>query len=100
MKDNILSGKEISAAVKEKLKLKTENLKKQGINPGLAVIIVGEDPASKVYVNNKKKTAESLGIYSEIYELPENTEQSELLKLVETLNKRDDINGILCQLPL
>lgn len=100
MKDNILSGKEISAAVKEKLKLKTENLKKQGINPGLAVIIVGEDPASKVYVNNKKKTAESLGIYSEIYELPENTEQSELLKLVEALNKRDDINGILCQLPL
>ncbi len=75
-------------------------LKEKGINPGLAVIIVGDDPASRVYVNNKKKACEYCGIKSEEYALPEGTTQEELLKLIEELNGRDDISGILCQLPV
>lgn len=68
--------------------------------PGLAVIIVGNDPASRVYVNNKKKACAQVGIYSEEFALPEDTTQDELLALVASLNGRSDINGILCQLPL
>ena len=75
-------------------------MKKQGINPGLAVIIVGDDPASRVYVNNKKKACEYCGIYSEEYTLPEQSSQEDLLDIIETLNNRSDISGILCQLPL
>ncbi len=96
----LIDGKVISAAVKERVKNEVTALKEQGITTGLAVIIVGEDPASKVYVNNKKKACEALGIISEEYALPENTTQEELLSLIDTLNKKESINGILCQLPL
>ena len=96
----LIDGKVISAAVKERVKAEVATLKQQGITTGLAVIIVGEDPASKVYVNNKKKACEALGIISEEYALPENTTQEELLSLIDALNKKESINGILCQLPL
>ena len=96
----LIDGKVISAAVKERVKGEVAALNQKGITTGLAVIIVGEDPASKVYVNNKKKACEALGIISEEYALPENTTQEELLSLIETLNKKESINGILCQLPL
>ena len=77
-----------------------EQLKKEGVNPGLAVVIVGDDSASRVYVNNKKKACEYCGIYSEEYALPGETTQEELLELVEKLNNKSDIHGILVQLPL
>ncbi len=96
----LIDGKIISAAVKERVKNEVSALKEQGISVGLAVIIVGDDPASKVYVGNKKKACEALGIISEEYALPENTTEEELLKLIDTLNKKESINGILCQLPL
>lgn len=96
----IIDGKEISASVKQRVKDEVELLKQKGISTGLAVIIVGEDPASKVYVSNKKKACEALGIISEEYALSENTTQEELLELIDTLNKKETINGILCQLPL
>lgn len=95
-----IDGKLISAAVKERVKFEVEALKSEGITTGLAVIIVGEDPASKVYVANKKKACEALGIISEEYALPETTTQEELLALIDELNHKKSINGILCQLPL
>lgn len=96
----LIDGKVISAAVKERVRRGVAQLNEQGISVGLAVIIVGEDPASKVYVANKKKACESLGIISEEYALPETTTEEELLALVEELNQKKSINGILCQLPL
>ena len=96
----ILDGKAVSAKVKEEVKVEVEALKKQGVSVGLAVIIVGNNPASRTYVNNKKKACEAAGIVSEEYALPEETTQEELLALVEELNHKDSINGILCQLPL
>ena len=96
----LIDGKVISAAVKAKVAEGVAELNKQGISVGLAVIIVGEDPASKVYVANKKKACEALGIVSEEYALPENTTEEELLALVDRLNNAKHINGILCQLPL
>lgn len=75
-------------------------LKEEGINPGLAVIIVGDDPASRVYVNNKKRACEYCGILSEEYAMPYETTQDELIELINTLNAREDISGILCQLPV
>ena len=75
-------------------------MKEKGAELGLAVVIVGNDPASRVYVNSKKKACEEIGIHSEEYALPEETTEAELLELVEKLNKKDDINGILVQLPL
>ena len=96
----IIDGKVISAAVKERVKKGVAELNEKGITVGLAVIIVGEDPASKIYVANKKKACESLGIISEEYALPESTTEEELLALVDELNRKKSINGILCQLPL
>lgn len=96
----IIDGKIISGSVKDRVAKEVADLKQKGITTGLAVIIVGEDPASKVYVANKKKACEALGIISEEYALPENTTQEELLALIDTLNKKKSINGILCQLPL
>ena len=96
----IIDGKVISAAVKERVRAGVAELNKKGITVGLAVIIVGEDPASKIYVANKKKACEELGIISEEYALPANTTEEELLKLVDELNHKKSINGILCQLPL
>lgn len=96
----IIDGKAVSAAVKQQVKEETEKLKEQGIVPGLAVVIVGDDPASRVYVNNKKKACELVGFHSEEYALGADTTQEELLALVEKLNADDSINGILVQLPL
>ena len=96
----LIDGKVISAAVKERVKNEVSQLNEKGITVGLAVIIVGEDPASKIYVANKKKACEALGIISEEYALPESTTEEELLGLIDTLNAKKSINGILCQLPL
>lgn len=96
----IIDGKKVSAEVKEQVRLETLELAKKGIRPGLAVIIVGDDPASRVYVNNKKKACEAVGFLSREYALPATTTQEELLSLVDELNEDKEINGILCQLPL
>lgn len=97
----IIDGKKVSAEVKEKVRQQTLSLiEKHGVTPGLAVVIVGDDPASRVYVNNKKKACELVGFRSEEYALPAVTTQEELLELVNTLNNKEDINGILVQLPL
>ncbi len=96
----ILDGKVISASVKERLKNEVLALKAKGKTPGLVVIKVGDDPASAVYVRNKKRACEELGIYSEEYALPTETSQKDLLDLIKELNTRKDIDGILCQLPL
>ncbi len=95
-----IDGKAVSAKVKEEVAAEVEVLKKQGVCPGLAVVIVGDDPASRIYVNNKKKACQATGIYSEEYALPATTTQEELLALVETLNEKKDIHGILVQSPL
>ena len=98
---NIIDGKAISAAIRAEIKEETEAFAKQhGFRPGLAVIIVGEDPASQVYVRNKRRACEEVGFYSEAYELPSDTTQDELNALVDKLNTDDAIHGILCQLPL
>jgi methylenetetrahydrofolate dehydrogenase (NADP+)/methenyltetrahydrofolate cyclohydrolase len=96
----IIDGKKISAEIKDELKLKVEELQKEGKQVTLAVVLVGEDPASKVYVGNKKKACEYIGIKSLSYELAEDTSQNELLKLIDKLNKDESVNGILVQLPL
>ena len=96
----IIDGKTISAQIKEELKEKVAAMKKGGTSVCLAVIQVGNDPASSVYVNNKKKACAYVGIDSLSYELPENTAQEELLQLIGELNDRRDVNGILVQLPL
>ena len=96
----IIDGKKISAEVKEEVKAKVAELKEKGISVGLAVVLVGQDPASKVYVNNKKKACEALGIESFEYLLPETATQEELLDLVKKLNADDRVDGILVQLPL
>ena len=97
----IISGKEVALKVRERIKNEVEELlTKTGKRPGLAVIIVGEDPASQVYVRNKAKGCEEVGFHSEVYRLPEQTEMSELLALINKLNNDENIHGILCQLPL
>ncbi len=96
----IIDGKAVSRQVRERVSLETAELKNKGIVPGLAVIIVGEDPASQVYVRNKEKACEEVGFYSEKFALPESTTQQELNALVKELNGRTEISGILCQLPL
>ena len=97
---NIIDGKAVSKKVKEDVKAECEQLKAKGITPGLAVIIVGDDPASQVYVHNKEVACEACGFYSVKYALPAETTQDELNALVDKINKDDKINGILCQLPL
>ncbi len=96
----IIDGKAISQAVKDEIKARTAQLLAQGITATLAVILVGEDPASQVYVKNKKKACEYCGIRSLSYELPADTTEEKLLELIEELNAREDVNGILVQLPL
>lgn len=97
---NIIDGKIVAANVKTQVKAEVEKLYKNNINVKLAVILVGDNPASQVYVNNKKKTCEELGILSSQYILSEDYGQERLLKLIEDLNNDPTINGILCQLPL
>lgn len=96
----LIDGKAVSAEVKEQVAKEVAWLKEQGIFPGLAVVLVGNDPASRIYVNNKKKACEATGIYSEEYALPESTTQQELLDLIRQLNAKDTIHGILVQSPL
>ena len=93
----ILDGKALAAKCKERVKQEAASLKR---TPGLAVIIVGDNPASRVYVNSKRKDCEECGFFSEEYALPESTTQVELIALIEKLNAREEIDGILCQLPL
>ena len=95
-----IDGKEVSAAVRESIKNEVSALKEQGRVPGLAVIIVGNDPASRVYVNNKKKGCEQVGMNSFEYAMPEETTTEELLALIEKLNNDSSVHGILCQLPV
>lgn len=96
----IIDGKKISTEMKDELKEKVAAMKKDGVEITLAVIQVGNDPASTVYVGNKKKACEYIGIHSLAYEIPEETTEQELLDLVEKLNQDDKVNGILVQLPL
>ena len=100
MSATIIDGKLISAQIKDELKEKTAVLKTKGIEVTLAVVLVGEDPASQVYVRNKKKACEYIGFKSLSYELPAETSQEELLELIDELNGRDDVDGILVQMPL
>ena len=100
MSAQIIDGKAISQNIKDELKEKTALLKEKGIEVTLAVILVGEDPASQVYVRNKKKACEYIGYRSLSYELPAETTQEELLKLIDELNGRKDVDGILVQMPL
>ncbi len=95
-----IDGNAISASVKAEVANEVEALRNKGISVTLAVILVGEDPASQIYVRNKKRACEALGIISEEHLLPADTTQEQLLSLVEELNLRPEINGILCQLPL
>ena len=95
-----IDGKKISSDIKEELKEQVKQLKEEGVSVCLAVIQVGNDPASSVYVNNKKKACAYIGIESQAYELPEETTQEELLALIDRLNKDDHVNGILVQLPV
>ena len=96
----IIDGKEVASKVRESLKDRILNLKNKGITPGLAVILVGEDPASKSYVKAKERTCKELGMYSSDNKLPENIKQDELLALVKKCNNDPKIHGILVQLPL
>ena len=100
MTAKIIDGKLISSQIKEELKKEISELKEKGITPGIAVVIVGEDPASKVYVGQKEKSCAALGVYSEKHTLPESISQEELINLVRKLSANPKINGILVQLPL
>lgn len=97
---NIIDGKKISAEIRAEITEEVKAMKAEGINPGLAVIIVGENPASQVYVRNKGKACEEVGIYSEIIRMPEETTEETLLTKIDELNARNEISGILVQLPL
>ena len=96
----LIDGKAVSLQVKQQVKQECDKLKAKGVTPGLAVIIVGDDPASQVYVRNKEKACEECGFYSVKYALDADTTQCELNALIDKLNKDEKINGILCQLPL
>ncbi|NWL87398.1 bifunctional methylenetetrahydrofolate dehydrogenase/methenyltetrahydrofolate cyclohydrolase FolD [Paenibacillus sp. 79R4] len=96
----IISGKQVSEEIRAGLRAEVEALVKQGLTPGLAVVLVGEDPASQVYVRNKEKACHDLGYYSEVHRLSASTSQEELLALVDRLNRQANIHGILVQLPL
>ena len=96
----ILDGKALSAQCKESIRKQVEELAAKGCRPGMAVVLVGENPASKVYVRNKEKDCQECGIYSAMYHLPEETTEKELLELLDTLNHDTSIHGILVQLPL
>lgn len=96
----IIDGKAVSLSVKNQVKQECEELKSKGVTPGLAVIIVGDDPASQVYVRNKERACEECGFHSVKYALDVNTTQEELNALIDELNNDTSINGILCQLPL
>ncbi len=96
----LIDGKQLAQKRREEIKLAVDELKTKGIVPGLAVILVGEDPASQVYVRNKEKACHEVGFYSEVHRLPADTTQEDLLQLIDRLNKDDHIHGLLVQLPV
>ena len=96
----ILDGKELAQKIRSNLKIKVDKLKLEGIHPKLAVIMIGEDPSSKIYVRNKSKACEEIGIEYEEFLLKDTIQMEELLKLIDTLNKRQDVHGILLQSPI
>ena len=101
MSAKILDGKKTAKRIKEELRAEVEKISAQtGKTPALAVLIVEGDSASRTYVNGKKRDCEEVGILAEEYEFPSDASENDLLKCIEKLNKRDDIDGILCQLPL
>lgn len=100
MTATIIDGRALAQSMRQKLKQDVNQLKEQGIVPGLAVILVGNDPASQTYVNNKAKACQEVGIYSEVIRLPQETREAELLEKIEALNHNPAIHGILVQLPL
>lgn len=97
---HLISGKEISLQIKEEIKQEIQELQKAGIQTGLAVVLVGNDPASEVYVRNKRRTCENLGMKSVSHDLPADTSQADLEQLIDDLNQDQSIHGILCQFPL
>jgi len=100
MSSAIINGKEIGQAIRQSVAERVASLKEQGLTPGLAVVLVGDNQASATYVRNKQKSCEEIGMFSELIKLPEETTQEELLAQIERLNTREDIHGILVQLPL
>jgi methylenetetrahydrofolate dehydrogenase (NADP+)/methenyltetrahydrofolate cyclohydrolase len=100
MAARIIDGKAIAAEIRTEVKTRTKELLHKGLVPGLAVVLVGEDPASQIYVGHKAKACQEAGIKSEVIRLGERTSEEELLEVVRTLNQRADIHGILVQLPL
>lgn len=100
MTARLIDGTSIAAAIKSEVATEVASYAERGLRPGLAAVLVGQDPASQIYVSSKVKTCEQLGLYSEKIELPETTTTEEMLALVSELNARDDIDGILIQLPL
>ncbi len=100
MTAHLLDGAAVAKAIKDEVASGVTSLASRGLRPGLAAVLAGSDPASQIYVSNKVKTCEQLGLYSEKIELPETTSTDELLALVRELNSRDEIDGILIQLPL
>lgn len=100
MSSAIINGKEIGQAIRQSIAERVLSLKEQGLTPGLAVVLVGDNQASATYVRNKQKSCEEMGMFSELIKLPEETTQEELLAQIEHLNTREDIHGILVQLPL
>ena len=100
MSSAIINGKEIGQEIRKSVEVRVNALKQQGITPGLAVILVGDNPASKTYVANKQKSCEAIGMFSELIKMPEDTTQDALLNQIRDLNNRQDIHGILVQLPL
>jgi methylenetetrahydrofolate dehydrogenase (NADP+)/methenyltetrahydrofolate cyclohydrolase len=99
MPAKIIDGKAISSEIKEQLKVKIEDLQKKGKTPGLAAVLVGDNPASEVYVNMKAKACEKVGIHSEVYRYPKDLPESELMEKIDELNRKDTIHGILVQFP-
>lgn len=97
---HLLNGKELAQKLQQEMTQEVTELKEKGLQPGLAVILVGEDPASQVYVRNKERAANNIGIYSVVYRLPETTSEADLIAKIEELNHDDKVHGILVQLPL
>lgn len=97
---HLLNGKELAQKLQQEMTQEVTELKEKGLQPGLAVILVGEDPASQVYVRNKERAANNIGIYSVVYRLPETTSEADLITKIEELNHDDKVHGILVQLPL
>ena len=97
---HLLNGKELAQKLQQEMTQEVTELKEKGLQPGLAVILVGEDPASQVYVRNKERAANNIGMYSVVYRLPEITSEADLIAKIEELNHDDKVHGILVQLPL